>query len=95
MANPLGRTANSPRANLSLGLGIGAAVLWVIAAIANGDGDAYGWLWIAMAVVALGALVIGFMSRVDGRIPLFAMIGMAIGGLLVLVFLLFALGILE
>ena len=93
MANPLGRTANSPRANLALGLGIGAAALWVIAAVANGDGDAYGWLWIVMAVVALGALVIGFMARVDGRIPVRAMIGMAIGGILVLVFLLFALGI--
>ena len=95
MANPLGRTANSPRANLALGLGIGAAVLWVIAVIANGDGDAYGWLWFVMAIVALGALVTGFIARVDGRIPMRAMIGMAIGGILVLVFLLFALGILR
>ncbi len=95
MADPLGRTANSPRANLSLGLGVGAAVLWVIAVIANGEGDAYGWLWIVMAAVALGALVIGFMARVDGRIPVRAMIGMAVGGVLVLVFLLFASGILE
>jgi len=95
MPDALGRTANSPRANLSLGLGVGAAVLWVIALIANGDGDAYGWLWLVMAIVALGALAVGFVARVDGRIPGRAMIGMAIGAIVVLVFLLFALGILE
>ena len=95
MTDALGRTANSPRANLSLGLGVGAAAVWVIALIANGDGDAYGWLWFLMAALGLGALVTGFVARVDGRIPARAMIGMAIGAVLVVLFLLFALGILE
>ena len=70
--------------------------MWVIAFIANGDGDAYGWLWFLMAALGLGALVTGFMARVDGQMDTRpAMIGMAIGAVLVVLFVLFALGILE
>ena len=69
--------------------------MWVIAFIANGDGDAYGWLWFLMAALGLGALVTGFMARVGGRMDTRAMIGMAIGAVLVVLFVLFALGILE
>ena len=95
MTDRINTSATSPRANLSLGLGIAAIAAQIIAMIANGDGDEYGWVWVVMAALALGALVTGFTARVDGRIPVRAVIGMVIGALLVLLFALFALGILE
>jgi hypothetical protein len=95
MTDRINASATSPRANLSLGLGVAAIAVQIIAMIANGDGDAYGWLWFVMAALALGALATGFTARVDRRIPGRAFIGMVIGALLVLLFLLFALGILE
>jgi hypothetical protein len=95
MNDRVNMNATTPRANLSLGLGVAAIAVQIIAMVANGDGDKYGWLWFVMAALALGALVTGFTARVDRRIPGRAMIGMVIGALLVLLFLLFAFGILE
>ncbi len=95
MTDRVNMNATTPRANLSLGLGIAAIAAQIIAMVANGDGDKYVWMWFVMAALALGALVTGFTARVDRRIPGRAMIGMVIGALLVLLFLLFAFGILE
>ena len=95
MTDRINMSATSPRANLSLGLGVAAIAAQIIAMVANGDGDKYGWLWLVMAALALGALVTGFTARVDRRIPGRAVIGMVIGGLLVLLFALFAFGVLE
>jgi hypothetical protein len=95
MTDRINTNATTPRANLSLGLGIAAIAAQIIAMVANGDGDKYGWMWIVMAVLALGALVTGFTARVDGKIPGRAVMGMVIGGLLVLLFALFAFGVLE
>jgi hypothetical protein len=95
MTDRVNMNATTPRANLSLGLGVAAIAAQIIAMVANGDGDKYVWMWFVMAALALGALVTGFTARVDRRIPGRAMIGMVIGALLVLLFLLFAFGILE
>ena len=95
MTDRINTNATTPRANLSLGLGIAAIAAQIIAMVANGDGDKYGWMWIVMAVLALGALVTGFTARVDGKIPGRAVMGMVIGGLLILLFALFAFGVLE
>jgi hypothetical protein len=67
----------------------------VIAIVANGDGDKYGWLWVISAAVGLGALVVGFTARQGGRFPVRAMVGMVIGGLILVLFLLFVSGVLE
>lgn len=95
MTDRINTNATTPRANLSLGLGIAAIAAQIIAMVANGDGDEYGWMWIVMAVLALGALVTGLTARVDGKIPGRAVMGMVIGALLVLLFALFAFGVLE
>ena len=95
MTDRINTNATTPRANLSLGLGIAAIAAQIIAMVANGDGDKYGWMWIVMAVLALGALVTGLTARVDGKIPARAVMGMVIGALLVLLFALFAFGVLE
>lgn len=62
--------------------------------VVNGDGDEYGWMWFIMAALALGALVVGLMDgrgKPRGR----ALIGAAIGAILLIIFLLFAFGILA
>jgi len=83
------------RANLSLGLGVAALLMNVIAIVANGDGDKYGWLWFIPAALGLAALVVGFTARQGGRLPVRAVVGMVIGGLILVVFLLFEFGVLE
>ncbi len=74
------------RANLALGLGLAALVTWFLAVAITGENDDYGWIWVVMAVLGLAALVTGLRAgpgRPTGR----ALIGAAIGGLLVLLFL--------
>ena len=75
------------RANLALGLGLAALVTWFIAiAITGENGDDNGWIWVVMAALGLAALVTGLRAgpgRPTGR----ALIGAAIGGVLVLLFL--------
>ncbi len=84
-ASPAATTTS--RANLALGLGLAALVTWVIAiAITGENGDDNGWIWVVMAALGLAALVTGLRAgpgRPTGR----ALIGAAIGGLLVLLFL--------
>lgn len=98
MADQLGGNSAVPaRGNLgdaAFGLGLLSLVVMIIAMIVNGDGDEYGWMWFLMAALGLGALVAGLMSgrgRPVGR----AMIGTVLGALTVILFLLFATGILS
>lgn len=82
-ASPAATT--SSRANLALGLGLAALVSWFIA-LAITENDDNGWIWVVMAALGLAALVTGLRAgpgRPTGR----ALIGAAIGGLLVLLFL--------
>jgi hypothetical protein len=83
------------RANLALGLGVAALLAYVIAIFANGDGDKYGWLWVVSAALGLGALVAGFIARQGGRPPARAIVGMVLGGLILVVFVLFVTGVLS
>ena len=83
-ASPAATTTS--RANLALGLGLAALVTWFIAIAIAGDNDDNGWIWVVMALLGLAALVTGLRAgpgRPTGR----ALIGAAIGGLLVLLFL--------
>ena len=95
MADSIETGAATPRVNLTLGLGLAALATQIIAMVANGDGDKYGWLWVVMAVLGVAAVAVGWTTRQAGRFHLRAMIGMAIGALLVLLFLLFATGVLS
>lgn len=84
-ASPAAPTTS--RANLALGLGLAALVTWFIAVVITGDnGDENGWIWLVMAALGLAAVVTGLRAgpgRPTGR----ALIGAAIGGVLVLIFL--------
>jgi hypothetical protein len=77
------------KANLALGLGLGALVANVLGMFITGDdGDSNSWIWIVMALLALGAVVVGLMDgrgKPRGR----ALVGTVIGALIVLEFLLF------
>jgi hypothetical protein len=77
------------KANLALGLGLGALVANVLGMFITGDdGDSNSWIWIVMALLALGAVVVGLMDgrgKPRGR----AHVGTVIGALIVLEFLLF------
>ncbi|MGZ5367770.1 hypothetical protein [Aeromicrobium sp.] len=95
MTESVGAGEATPRANLTLGLGLAALATQVIAMVANGDGDKYGWLWVVMAALGLAALAVGWTARQAGHFPTRALIGMVIGALLVLLFLLFVTGVLS
>lgn len=81
--------AEPSKANLALGLGLGALVANVLGMFITGDdGDSNSWIWIVMALLALGAVVVGLMDgrgKPRGR----ALVGTVIGALIVLEFLLF------
>lgn len=77
---------STSRANLALGLGLAALITWFIAVAVTSENDENDWIWVVMAVLGLAALVTGLRAgpgRPTGR----ALIGAAIGGLLVLLFL--------
>ena len=85
MAQVRGGTAD--KSNLALGLGVAAALAWVAGAMFTGEsGDDNGWIWTLMAVLALGAVITGFMARQAGKFPRKALAGVVLGGLLVLVY---------
>ncbi len=83
-ASPAAPTTS--RANLALGLGLAALVTWFVAIAIAGENDENGWIWVVMAVLGLAALVTGLRAA-PGRPTGRALIGAAIGGLLVLLFL--------
>ncbi|MDQ3157796.1 MAG: hypothetical protein M3Q98_13910 [Actinomycetota bacterium] len=95
MTDSVGTGAATPRANLTLGLGLAALATQVIAMVANGDGDKYGWIWVIMAALGVAAVAVGWTARQAGHFPMRALIGMVIGALLVLLFLLFLTGVLS
>jgi hypothetical protein len=91
---PPGGAAAVSKGNLSLGLGVGAVLAFIAGIFIAGENDENGWIWFVMAALALGAVVVGLMAgrgKPVGR----ALIGTILGGLLVVLFLLFAFGILE
>lgn len=94
MAETVDSGTDVSKANLVLGLGVGAVAAQVIAMVANGDGDEYGWMWFVMAAIGLAAVVLGLQST-GGKPKGKALIGTVLGGLIVLLFLAFATGILE
>ena len=82
------------RSNLSMGLGVGAVLAMVVGMVISGENDENGWIWFVMAALGLGALVVGLMAgrgKPVGR----ALIGTVLGALTLLLFLLFATGILS
>jgi hypothetical protein len=94
MTDRINARATSPRANLSLALGVAAVALQLIGRFVNGAYDEYAWVWYVMAALALGAIAVGFVARVDGRIPGRAVLGMILGALMFLLFMLYGTGIL-
>lgn len=95
MADSIDTGAATPRVNLTLGLGLAALATQIIAMVANGDGDKYGWIWVIMAALGVAAVAVGWTTRQAGHLHIRALIGMAIGALLVLLFLLFVTGVLS
>jgi hypothetical protein len=91
MAEGVGTTTAS-RANLAFGLGIGALAAFVLGWFFAGENDENGWIWLVMGALSLAAVVTGLMARRGGGR---AITGLVIGGLLLLLFLGFATGILE
>lgn len=85
---------NVSKANLVLGLGLGAVAAQFIAGAVNGDGDEYGWMWFVGAAIGLAAVVLGLKST-SGKPKGKALIGTILGGIIVLIFLAFAVGIME
>lgn len=89
MADAMRSDTEPSKANLALGLGLGALVANVLGMFITGDdGDSNSWIWIVMALLALGAVVVGLMDgrgKPRGR----ALVGTVIGALIVLEFLLF------
>ena len=94
MTDRINAKVTSPRANLSLILGLASVALQFIGRSINGADDQYAWIWYAMAATALAALAVGFVARVDGRIPGRAVIGMLLGAAMFLLFVLYGTGIL-
>lgn len=95
MAEEIGTNPTASRANLAFGLGIGALVAFVLGWFFAGDNDENGWIWIVMGALSLGAVATGLMARQGGKLGGRALAGLVIGGLLLLLFLGFATGILE
>ncbi len=94
MESKAGGSGVTSQSNLSLGLGVAAVITWVVALLFATDNGGNDWLWTVMAVLGLGALVVGLMAgrgKPRGR----ASIGTVIGVALVLLYLVFALGIVE
>jgi hypothetical protein len=82
------------RGNLALGLGLGSVLALLIGMFIAGEDDQNVWIWFVMAALGLGALVVGLMAgrgKPMGR----ALIGTVLGALTVILFLLFATGILS
>ncbi len=88
--------AQDARGNLTLALGLAALASWVAGVFFTGEGgNENGWIWIVMAVLSLAAVVTGALAFRGGRPSGRTITGLAIGGVLLLVFLAFALGIVE
>lgn len=82
------------RSNLALGLGVGSVVAMLVGMVIANENDENVWIWFVMAALGLGALVAGLMAgrgKPVGR----ALIGTVLGALTLLLFLLFATGILS
>jgi peptidoglycan/LPS O-acetylase OafA/YrhL len=82
------------RSNLALGLGVGAVLAMLVGMVIAGEDDENVWIWFVMAALGLGALVAGLMAgrgKPVGR----ALIGTVLGALTLVLFLLFATGILS
>ena len=95
MAQQIGGGAGD-KANLSLGLGVATLVAWVAGVwMASGGREDPGWIWIVMLALGAAAVVTALMARRGGRLPAKAMVGLVLGGLAILVYLAFALGIVE
>jgi hypothetical protein len=94
MTDRINAKVTSPRANLSLVLGLASVALQLVGRFVNGADDQYAWIWFLMAASALAALAVGFVARVDGRIPGRAVIGMMLGAAMFLLFVGFGTGIL-
>ena len=94
MTDRINANVTSPRANLSLILGLASVALQFIGRFINGSDDQNAWIWYMMAATALAALAVGFVARVDGRIPGRAVIGMILGAAMFLLFLANGTGIL-
>lgn len=94
MVDATGSTAAPSKAKIALGLGIAAVVANVLGVFIAGENDENGWIWIVMGLLALAAVVIGLMDgrgKPVGR----ALIGMVLGAVVLIEFLLFATGILS
>ncbi len=94
MAGKAGMRGATSQGNLSLGLGVAAAAFFAVSLVFATEDGRNDWLWSVMAAFGLGALVVGLMAgrgKPRGR----ALIGTLIGTALVLLYLVFALGIVE
>ena len=95
MAGNTAAPASSITAKLPFWLSLGALVSFALGWLFAGENDENGWIWFVMAVLAAGALVTGLLATRAGRRDGRTMAGTVIGGLLTILFLLFAFGILE
>jgi uncharacterized transporter YbjL len=93
MTDRINAKVTSPRANLSLILGLASVALQFVGRFINGSDDQYEWIWYVMAATALAALAVGFVARVDGKIPGRAVIGMLLGAAMFLLFVGYGTGI--
>ncbi len=76
--------STSSRGTLSLVLGILTIAGFVLAIVATGSDGQPEWLWLISPVLGIGALVVGFTARENGRFGTRAVIGMVIGALAIL-----------
>lgn len=93
MADSVNAGAKPDRANLTLGLGIAAVAGLLLAIFATGNDDQPEWLWFISPVLGIAAVAAGLTSRQGGKIPVRAVIGMALGALLILNAVLWAVGV--
>jgi hypothetical protein len=94
MVDATGSSGAPSKANISLGLGVAAVVAMLIGMVISGDDDSNGWIWFVMAALAAGGLIAGLMDgrgKPVGR----ALIGVVLSALILVLFLLFATGILQ